>query len=231
MRVLVGCERSGVVRRAFAALGHEAYSTDLAPADDGETKYHIQGDLLQILDDGWDLMIAHPPCTYLSVSGMHWTARGLRDPQLTLDALDFVRMLMAANIPKICIENPVGVISTTIRKADQWIQPYEFGDDASKKTGLWLKGLAKLKPTCFVQPRLVCTCANVYRYVGFSCPRCGTPASKAKKRWANQTDSGQNRLGPSPERAKMRSQTYEGIAKAMASQWSEVGYPVNTTGE
>jgi hypothetical protein len=129
---------------------------------------------------------------------MHWTARGLRDPKLTEEALEFVRLLMAAPIPRICIENPVGVISTRIRKPDQIVQPYQFGADASKKTCLWLKGLPPLRPTSFVEPRYV----------------------DGKPRWANQTDSGQNKLSPSDDRWKARSQTYEGIAEAMAQQWS-----------
>ena len=142
-------------------------------------------------------MIAHPPCTYLSVSGMHWTARGLRDPQLTEDALEFVRALMNAPIDKICIENPVSVISSRIRKPDQIIHPWMFGDDASKKTCLWLKNLPALVSTSIVEPRI----------------------ANGKKRWANQTDSGQNNLPPSDDRWKERSKTYAGIASAMASQW------------
>ena len=112
MRVLVACEYSGRVRDAFIANGHDAMSCDLLPTESAGP--HYQGSVLDIIDDGWDLMIAHPPCTYLSVSGMHWTARGLRDPRLTEDALDFVRALMDAPIGKICIENPVSVISSRI---------------------------------------------------------------------------------------------------------------------
>ncbi len=161
---------------------------------------HYQGDVMDIIDDEWDLMIAHPPCTYLSVSGMHWTTRGLRDPQLTEDALEFVRQLMAAPIPRIAIENPVSVISSRIRKPDQIITPYQFGHDASKKTCLWLKGLPFLRPTQFVEPRMV----------------------NGKPRWGNQTDSGQNKLPPSVDRWKIRSETYTGIADAMAAQWGDV---------
>jgi len=148
----------------------------------------------------WDLIIAHPPCTYLSVSGMHWTRRGLRDPQLTEDALDFVRLLLESPIARIAIENPIGVISSRIRKPDQIIHPHQFGHDASKATCLWLRGLPKLTPTEHVAPRIV----------------------NGRSRWANQTDSGQNRLGPSPDRWAKRSATYEGIADAMAEQWSNV---------
>ena len=197
MRVLVACEYSGAVRDAFLRKGHYALSCDLLPCESSASGDHYQGDVLDILDHGWDLMVAHPPCTYLSVSGMHWTRRGLRDPQLTEDALTFVRLLMDAPIARIAIENPVSVISSRIRKPDQIVQPWMFGHDASKKTCLWLKGLPQLAPTAVVAPRIV---------NGF-------------KRWGNQTDSGQNKLPPSEDRWKIRSATYQGIADAMADQW------------
>jgi len=196
VRVLVACESSGVVRDAFRARGHFAMSCDLLSAE--RPGPHHQGDVRELLDQEWDLLIAHPPCTYLSVSGMHWTTRGLRDPKLTEDALDFVRLFMDAPIERIAIENPVSVISSRIRKPDQIIQPYQFGHDASKKTCLWLKNLPLLKPTQMVEPRIV----------------------NGKQRWAIQTDSGQNKLPPSKDRWKLRSKTYEGIADAMAAQWS-----------
>jgi len=195
MRVLVACEYSGTVRDAFIARGHDAMSCDLLPTD--APGPHYQGDVQEILRDGWDLMIAHPPCTYLSVSGMHWTRRGLRDPQLTEDAMAFVRLLMDAPIARIAVENPVSMISTWIRKPEQIIQPWQFGHDASKKTCLWLQNLPPLRPTNIVEPRIV----------------------NGRKRWGNQTDSGQNRLSPSPDRWKIRSATYAGIAAAMADQW------------
>ena len=195
-KVLVACEYSGVVRDAFRARGHDAMSCDILPTD--APGPHYQGDVMDILNDGWDLMIAHPPCTYLSVSGMHWTTRGLRDPKLTEDALAFVRALLGAPIPRIAVENPVSVISSRIRPPDQIVQPYQFGHDASKKTCLWLVGLPLLKPTDLIAPRVV----------------------DGKTRWGNQTNSGQNRLGPSEDRWKVRSRTYEGIAAAMAAQWS-----------
>ena len=196
MRVLIACEYSGTVRRAFAGLGHDAWSCDLLPADDGSPN-HIQGDVLPIAGRGdWDLMIAHPPCTYLSVSGLHWNKRTPGRPERTEAALDFVRALLAAPIPKIALENPVSCISTRIRKPDQIIQPWHFGDDASKKTCLWLKNLA---PLVSVNP---------------------LPGDN-KTRRANQTASGQNKLGPSPDRWKLRSTTYPGIAAAMAGQWGK----------
>jgi site-specific DNA-cytosine methylase len=207
MKVLIACESSGTVRDAFRALGHDALSCDLLPSDNGGP--HYQGDVTDILGEGWDLMIAHPPCTYLSVSGMHWTTRGLRDPKLTEDALDFVRLLMAAPIPRICIENPVSIISTRIRKPDQIIQPWHFGDDASKKTCLWLKGLPKLNNedrSKWIKGRIVGE----------------DKRGRTIVRWANQCDSGQNKLGPSADRWKERSKTYQGIANAMAQQWSNI---------
>jgi hypothetical protein len=195
LRVLVACEYSGRVRDAFIAAGHDAMSCDLLPTD--VPGPHYEGDVTNILNDDWDLMVAHPPCTYLSVSGMHWTTRGLRDPQLTEDALAFVQLLMAAPIPHIAIENPVSVISSRIRKPEQIVHPYQFGHDASKATCLWLKNLPRLKATQYVEPRIV----------------------NGRKRWANQTASGQNKLPPSDDRWKIRSETYQGIADAMADQW------------
>ena len=173
-------------------------SCDLLPTD--APGPHYEGDVTDILNDGWDLMVAHPPCTYLSVSGMHWTRRGLRDPQLTEDALAFVQVLLDAPIERIALENPISVISSRIRKPDQIINPWQFGHDASKKTCLWLKNLPPLVPTQIVEPRIV----------------------NGKKRWANQTDSGQNRLPPSDDRWKIRSETYAGIARAMAEQWGRL---------
>ena len=200
MRVLVACEYSGRVRNAFAALGHEVFSADFEPAEDG-SPFHHQGDCFDLIDQlPFDLMIAHPPCTYLSVSGMHWTTRGLRDPKLTEDALEFVQRLMDAPIARIAIENPVSVISSRIRKPDQIISPHQFGEDASKKTCLWLTNLPPLIPTKLVPPRMV----------------------NGKPRWGNQTDSGQNKLPPSADRWKKRSETYQGIASAMAQQWGTI---------
>ncbi|MBK8132433.1 MAG: hypothetical protein IPK48_06785 [Gammaproteobacteria bacterium] len=218
MRVLVACEYSGRVRRAFQALGHDAWSADFEPAEDGSPN-HYQGDCFDLIGSHhFDLMVAHPPCTYLSVSGMHWTTRGLRDPQLTEDALAFVWRLMSAPIAKIAVENPVSIISTRIRKPDQTINPYQFGEDASKKTCLWLKGLPPLIPTDFVAPRMVCCGSVVPGGDKYGCPICNG-AKVARPRWGNQCDSGQNKLGPSDTRWKERSRTYEGIAHAMATQW------------
>jgi hypothetical protein len=202
MKILIACEYSGRVRDAFIARGHAAMSCDLLPTD--APGPHYQGDVFDIINDGWDLMVAHPPCTYLSVSGMHWTTRGLRDPQLTEDALAFVQRLMDAPVERIAVENPISVISSRIRKPDQIISPYQFGHDASKKTCLWLKNLPLLTATQMVEPRVVIT-----------------PSGKPAKRWGNQCDNyGQDKLPPSADRWKLRSATYQGIADAMAAQWS-----------
>ena len=220
LKVLVACEYSGRVRDAFTKMGHFAMSCDLLPTD--SLGLHYRGDVTDILKQGWDLMIAHPPCTYLSVSGMHWTTRGVRDPQLTEDALDFVRCLMNAPIERIAIENPISVISSRICKPDQIIQPWWFGHDASKKTCLWLKNLCKLEPTKFIQPKQICCGIDLPDNVGkYGCANCNG-SKKSKPRWGNQTISGQNKLPPSKDRWKIRSETYQGIADAMAAQWGAV---------
>ena len=157
MRVLVACEYSGRVRQAFRALGHDAWSCDLyEPAEDG-SPWHLAGDAGRIAyEGGWDLMIAHPPCTHLAVSGSRWF-KDKREQQE--EALEFVRLLMAAPIEQIAIENPISVISSRIRKPDQIIQPWQFGHGETKATCLWLKGLPKLTPTNVVEGRE----ARVYR--------------------------------------------------------------------
>jgi hypothetical protein len=198
MKVLVACESSGVVRDAFTKRGHDATSCDLEPSET-EGK-HYQGNVLDILGQDWDLLIAHPPCTYLCSSGLHWNYKYPERDALTEEAIQFAHLFIesSSHIPKRAIENPIGCLSTRIRKPDQIIQPYQFGHDASKKTCLWLVDLPKLVPTSYVEPRVV----------------------NNLKRWANQTDSGQNKLAPSASRWKERSRTYEGIAEAMADQWS-----------
>lgn len=159
MRVLVACEFSGVVRNAFRALGHLAYSCDLLPAEDG-SPHHLQGDVLTILTEPpfhvWDLMIAHPPCTHLAVSGARWFKHKRREQ---LEALAFVRELLDAPIPRICIENPISIISSKVRRPDQIIQPWQFGHGETKATCLWLKGLPLLTPTDIVEGRI----ARVHR--------------------------------------------------------------------
>lgn len=207
MRVLVACEYSGTVRDAFLARGHYAMSCDLLPTD--KPGPHYQGDVRDVLGDGWDAMIAHPPCTSLTIAA-EWaykdvqtkrikpgTLIGAARRQAREEAIAFVMMLANADIPDIAIENPVGVLSSRWRKPDQIVQPWQFGHDASKATCLWLKGL----------PPLVATKPIPGRVVG------------GRMRWGNQTDSGQNKLPPTADRWKLRSTTYAGIADAMASQW------------
>lgn len=180
MKVLVACEYSGRVREAFANLGHAAMSCDLLPSD--ILGNHYQGDIRDILGDGWDLMVAHPPCTHLAVSGARW----FKDKQVEqAEALEFVRMLLDADIPKIALENPISIISSQIRKPDQIIQPWQFGHGETKATCLWLKGLPKLEPTNIVEGRKPVV----------------------------------HHASPGPDRWKLRSLTYQGIADAMAAQW------------
>ena len=238
MRVLVACEFSGAVREAFRELGHDAYSCDLLPAEDG-SRFHIVGDVRNVLrmnltdlstilrgglpeaEPFWDLAICFPPCTYLAGSGLHWNKRIPGRAEKTEEALDFVRELLEAPIPRIALENPVGCISSRIRPPDQIIQPYQFGHDASKKTCLWLKNLPPLTPTEYVPPKYACRCG--YRFeekLGpLGCPDCCGESGPARLVWGNQTPSGQNRLGPSPDRWKERSRTFSGIARAMAETW------------
>ncbi len=236
MRVLVGCEYSGRVREAFRAKGHDAWSCDLLESEDG-SPYHIQGDVLGILKDGWDVGIFHPPCTYLAVSGLHWNTRGVMvngvpRSELTEKALDFVRSLMDAPIPRICIENPVSCISTRIRKPDQIIQPHWFGEDASKKTCLWLKNLPPLVPTDVHPGRYGCRCGHRFdvELGKYGCPNCCGDSGAAKVIYANQTIGGQNNLPPSDDRWKERSRTYPGIAQAFADQWAGVCVPAGGAG-
>ena len=194
MRILVACEFSGVVREAFRRRGHDAVSCDLLPSE--VPGPHIQADVLDVLGDGWDLMVAFPPCTYLCSSGLHWNTRRPERAALTEGALAFVRDLLDAPIPAVALENPIGCISTRIRKPDQVVQPWQFGHPESKATCLWLRNLPLLVPTNTLP-----------------LPQSG--------RWQNQTASGQNRLGPSADRWRIRSRTYSGLAEAMAEQWSD----------
>ena len=212
MRVIIGFAFSGIERDMFAAMGHDAWSCDLLPCE--TPGKHYQGDIRDILYDGWDMMIAHPDCTYLTCSA-EWaygngpyhqkvkpeTLVGAARCKARDDALDMVRLLLAAPIKRKAIENPRGVISTRIRPASQYIQPYDYGEDASKITGLWLENLPLLQPTKRVPGRIV------------------THNGKQVERWANQTDSGQNRLTPGPDRWKERARTYRGWSDAFAAQW------------
>ena len=203
LSVLIGCEYSATMRDAFRALGHDAWSCDLLPCE-RDPQWHIQGDVFAaIASRKWDLIILHPPCTRLTVSGQWFVKRHPAAQQEQTDAIAFTEALWALakrQARAVALENPIGVLSTrsTLGKPQQIIQPHQFGDDASKATCLWLHGLPKLVSTDKVQPRMV----------------NGLP------RWANQTDSGQNKLAPSADRWKDRSRTYQGIADAVAAQWS-----------
>ena len=221
MRVLIGCECSGIVRDAFIARGHDAVSCDLLPTK--RPGPHIQGDVIEVLRDGWDLAIFHPDCTYLTVAASwaykerHQINKKIKPGTLVgherraarEQALEFFYVLLCAPIPRICVENPAfNVACTRIRKWDQAIQPHEYGHDASKKTGLWLKNLPPLRSTKHVAPRWV-----------------RQASGKLLPRWANQTDTGQNRLPPSADRWYLRAQTYPGWADAMADQWGQLLLP------
>lgn len=219
MKVLVACEYSGNTRRAFRALGHDAYSCDLLPSDD-RSKHHFKCDVRKIIKEDWDLLIDHPPCTYLSRSGLHWNNRRPGRSDLTSEAVAFARMFIegpeTAHIRRRATENPVGCLSSRVRKPEQIVQPWQFGHDVSKATCLWLTGLPPLRPTGLVKPRSVCCGVQVVSELG--CHVC-LGVNKPLRRWGNQLDSGQVKLWPSADRWKIYSTTYSGISAAMASQW------------
>lgn len=196
MKILVGFEESGKVRDAMLEHGHDAWSCDLLPTR--RPGPHLQMDIRRaVRSGGWDMGIFFPDCTYLCSSGLHWNGRIEGRAAKTENALSMVRWLLNLDIEKIALENPRGCIGTRIRKSDQVIHPWQFGHNASKETHLWLKNLPKLIPTKLIPPRMI----------------------NGRPRWDNQTDSGQNKLGPSPTRARDRSETFDGIADAMGWQW------------
>lgn len=218
MKVLVACEESQRVCMAFRKKGHEAYSCDIIPCSGGHPEWHIMQDVIPLLDgrcifetmDGiqhlidckWDLIIAHPPCTYLTLSGNKWFNPEFADrfpdrQKQRKEAVDFFMAIANADCDRIAIENPVGIMSSQWRKPDQYIEPYMFGDPEKKKTGLWLKGLPLLKPTNIVEPVII---------------HCKSGANEP--RWHMETMHLQKE-----ERSRVRSQTFIGIAKAMAEQW------------
>jgi hypothetical protein len=208
MRVLIACEYSGVVRDAFINAGHDAISCDLLPTE--KPGPHYQGDVFDIVNDGFDLMIAHPPCTDLATSGAAWFAKKIADGRQA-QAIDFFMKFVNCSIPKICIENPVGIMSSKYRKPDQIIQPYMFGDSASKKTCLWLKGIPLLyhnkHENLFNEPT---TWVDRGEMVTFK-------SGRVMPKW--YADAW--RL-PKHERQKLRSRTFQGIANAMALQWGTI---------
>lgn len=198
MRILVACEFSGIVRDAFIAKGHDAISCDLLPTE--RPGPHYQGDVMDILHQDYDMLIAHPPCTYLCNSGVRWLKNNPERQDKRVIALEFVKTLFSANIPRICIENPIGHLSTAWKKPDQIIQPFHHGHDDWKSTCLWLKGLPLLKHSNLVKPE--------ERVCGGKKP--------------GRITSRLHRLPPSEDRAKIRSMTYQGIAYAMADQWGSL---------
>ena len=225
MRILLACEESQAVCIEMRKLGHEAFSCDLLPCSGGHPEWHLQQDVTEILKQKWDLIIAFPPCTYLTVSNTYMS-RGCskytadQAKQLRQDAIDFFMMFANADCEKIAIENPIGIMSSIYRKPDQVIQPYEFGHPESKATCLWLKGLPKLKPTEFADWKYYrCRCGNIFEAELGKYGCCDWPA---KILWDNQTKSGQNKLPPSKDRHILRAKTYPGIARAMAEQWTDV---------
>lgn len=183
MKVLVACEFSGIVRNAFSNKGHDSWSCDLLPTEMFPKERHYQGDVLDIINEGWDLIIAHPPCTHLSVSGARWFNKKQIEQK---EAINFFMLFANNNCSKICIENPIGIMSTKYRKPDQIIQPWQFGHGETKATCLWLKGLPLLEPINIVDGR----------------------------------EGRIHKMPPSQDRGKLRSITYQGIADAMAEQWS-----------
>lgn len=222
MKVLIACEHSGTVREQFRAMGHNAWSCDLLPASDYSV-FHWTGNVIPMLSDGWDMMIAHPPCTYLTNSaawafkdpdferypgvGYHQkvtpeTLTGAARRAARDEAVAFAKALWNCSIPRICIENPHGELCNHLGES-QTVQPYKFGDDASKGTSLWRKGLPELKidPAARKPGRMV------------------MHEGKLVERWSNQTDAGQNKLSPGVKRGHLRAITYPGIARAMAQQW------------
>jgi hypothetical protein len=212
MRVLIACEYSGTVRDAFIRKGHDAMSCDLLPTD--VPGPHYQGDVRDVINNCWDLMIAHPPCTYLTVTANKWIKdqpkrksgalvgaerRSARD-----EAILFFMLFVNSDIPKIAIENPIGCMSSVFRRPEQIIQPFQFGHSERKATCLWLKGLPKLEPTNIVEPISYIAAGKKY-----------SPTHYNSRRSLNRLDC----LPPGEERSKLRSKTYQGIAEAMASQW------------
>jgi hypothetical protein len=202
MKILIACEYSGTVREAFSKLGHDAWSCDILETEIPGN--HLQCDVREILGDGWDMMIAHPPCTHLSSSGQWAFTKGIKDIKLKEEAIEFFMAIANAKCQRIAIENPIGVMSTIWRKPDQIIQPWNFGDLASKSTCLWLKGLPKLVPNITDKPEM-----EYHTWIDKK-----TGATKRMEKWMYDI-----RTKPHKERSALASKTFEGIAQAMANQW------------
>ncbi len=210
MKILVACEESQAVTKELRKLGHQAFSCDLLPCSGGHPEWHFKQDVFDVIEQGWDMMIAHPPCTFLAVSGARWLynkdgSKNIERWQNQAEALDFVQKLMDAPINKIAIENPISVISSNIRKPDQIIQPYMFGDKAQKSTCLWLKNLPKLEPTDIVEKG---------EFIEFISKK---GVKKKQPKW--YFDALKEAKTPE-QRRTLRSKTFKGIAEAMAKQWT-----------
>lgn len=211
MRILVACEESQAVTKELRKLGHEAFSCDLLPCSGGHPEWHFKQDVFEVIEQGWDMMIAHPPCTYLAVSGARWMYN--KDGSINEDrlknqneALDFVQRLMDVNIDKIAIENPISVISSKIKKPNQIVQPFMFGDKAQKSTCLWLKNLPNLEPTDIVEK------GEFFEF---------TSKKGIKKRMAMWYYKALKEAKSPEERRTLRSKTFKGMAEAMANQWTK----------
>ena len=208
-KILVACEESQAVTVAFRNIGHEAFSCDILPASGGHPEWHLQEDVTAVLSEHWDMILAFPPCTYLTVTGNRWFnierygAKAIQRHKDREEAVAFFMLFANADCPKVAIENPVGIMSSRWRKPDCIIQPYQFGDPYEKKTCLWLKGLAPLQPTNVVAPP----------------NRTQFRSGKTMPTWYAEAWQ-----LPKAERAKLRSKTFPGIAKAMAEQWGEALY-------
>jgi len=210
MRILVACEESQAITKELRRLGHEAYSCDLLPCSGGHPEWHYQQDVFEVIDKGWDMMIAHPPCTYLAVSGARWLynkdgSKNFDRYKKQSEALEFVQRLMDAPIDRIAIENPISVISTHIKKPSQIVQPWMFGDKASKSTCLWLKNLPNLEPTDIVEKG---------EFIEFVSKK---GVKKKQPKW--YFDALKKAKSPA-ERRTLRSKTFQGMARAMATQWT-----------
>jgi hypothetical protein len=211
MRILVACEESQAITKEFRKLGHEAFSCDILPCSGGHPEWHLQQDVFEVINQGWDMMIAHPPCTFLAVSGARWLynkdgSKNIERWENQAKALDFVQKLMDAPIDKIAIENPISVISSQIKKPDQIVHPWMFGDKASKSTCLWLKNLPKLEPTNIVDKG---------EFIEFISKK---GVKKKQPKW--YFEALKNAKTPA-ERRTLRSKTFPGMAKSIATQWSK----------
>ena len=205
MKILVACEESQAVTKELRKLGHEAYSCDLLPCSGGHPEWHLQQDVIPLLKEKWDMIIAFPPCTHLAVSGARHFEQKRKDGRQQ-QGIDFFMKFVNADCPRIAIENPIGIMSSIYRKPDQIIQPWMFGDKFTKSTCLWLKGLPKLEPTNIVEKG---------EFIEWTCKKTGKKKRQAK--WFFEALKNAKTNG---ERSIIRSKTFPGIAKAMAEQWT-----------